>query len=360
MNIIKVKAPRLNANDDEILINDIFIKLGDEIKKGDTIFIVETSKTSIELQAEYDGTITKIEVKKNDYIKVDSVIYELNSSSSQIILTKEKDTKEKKFSEKNVSLKALKIIKDNKINIKDLDYIKEEIKVHHVLSYLKSNSITKNENKKLPAIVFGNGLHAIEVANTLIDEKIEFLGFCSKSSKDLDQVIFNRYKVIYSDDNIDNIESMESKNVYIGLGGPISNQDSKRLFDFVKKKNFNTPNIISNKANVSEFSQIGEGTVVLPGATIGPEVIIGKNCIINNNAIVSHGSIIEDHVHLTPGSIIAGNCHIGEFTTIGMASTVFFSTKIGKNCLTHNNSSVLINLDDNSEINNNGKVFLRK
>ena len=360
MNIVKVKAPRLNANDDEILINDIFIKLGDKIKKGDIVFIVETSKTSIELQAEYDGKITKIEVKKNDYIKVDSVLYELQSTSPQNILIKENDKKEKKFSEKNISLKALKIIEDNQINIKDLDYIKEEIKMHHVLSYLKSNSITKSKSKKSPAIVFGSSLHAIEVANTIIDEKIEFLGFCSKSSKDMDKIIFNKYKVICSDDNISSIKKEEFKDAYIGLGGPISNKERKKLFDFIKENNFNTPNIISSKANVSEFSQIGEGTVVLPGATIGPEVIIGKNCIINNNVVISHGSIIGDHVHLTPGSIIAGDCHIGEFTTIGMASTVYFSTNIGKNCLKHNNSSILIDLDDNSEINKNGKIFSRK
>ena len=232
--------------------------------------------------------------------------------------------------------------------------------MHHVLSYLKSNSITKSKSKKSSAIVFGSSLHAIEVANTIIDEKIEFLGFCSKSSKDMDKIIFNKYKVICSDDNISSIKQEEFKDAYIGLGGPISNKERKKLFDFIKENNFNTPNIISSKANVSEFSQIGEGTVVLPGATIGPEVIIGKNCIINNNVVISHGSIIGDHVHLTPGSIIAGDCHIGEFTTIGMASTVYFSTKIGKNCLTHNNSSILIDLDDNSEINKNGKVFLRK
>tara|TARA_B100000780_G_C21111743_1_gene449313 strand:- start:379 stop:1461 length:1083 start_codon:yes stop_codon:yes gene_type:complete len=360
MNTIKIKAPRLNANDDEILINDILIKLGDEIKKGDRVFVVETSKTSIELQAEYDGKVTKINVKKNDYIKVDSIIYELESTSSEKIATKESNKKSNKFPEKNISLKALKIIKDNQINIKDLEYIKEEIKLHHVLSYLKNNSVVTNENTKLPSIVFGCGLHAIEVANTLIEENIEFLGFSSKSSEDLGKIIFDKYKVVCSDNKLDEIESMNLKNVYIGLGGATSNQERKSLFDFIKKKKFNTPSVISNKAYVSKFSQIGEGTVVLPGATIGPEVVIGKNCIINNNSVVSHGSIIEDHVHLTPGSIIAGNCYIGELTTIGMASTVLFSTKIGKNCLTHNNSSVLINLEDNSEINNNGKIFSRK
>ena len=34
--------------------------------------------------------------------------------------------------------------------------------------------------------------------------------------------------------------------------------------------------------------------------------------------------------------------------------------KIGKNCLTHNNSSVTADLLDNYEINKNGKIFKRK
>jgi len=82
--------------------------------------------------------------------------------------------------------------------------------------------------------------------------------------------------------------------------------------------------------------------------------------IINHNSVVSHGCKIGSHVHLTPSSVIAGNCVIGDMTTIGMGATILNGIKIGKNCLIHNNSSVTVNLMDQTEINQNGKIYERK
>ena len=65
-------------------------------------------------------------------------------------------------------------------------------------------------------------------------------------------------------------------------------------------------------------------------------------------------------MHLTPGATLAGNCNIGDLTTIGMNSTVFGSVRVGKNCLTHNNSTILIDLKDGYEINTQGKIYKRK
>jgi len=43
-----------------------------------------------------------------------------------------------------------------------------------------------------------------------------------------------------------------------------------------------------------------------------------------------------------------------------MCSTILNSTKIGKNCLTHNNTSISTDLKDDCEINRKGKIFNRK
>jgi len=207
-------------------------------------------------------------------------------------------------------------------------------------------------------ILIGAGGHCKSVIDVIEQEgKFKIHGIVDKPKLVGTKVL--GYPVIGSDIDLKSL-AKKYKYALVAVGQIKSAFSRIKLFKLGKSAGFYFPSIKSPRAYVSKYAKIGSGTVIMHDAIVNANSIVMENCIINNNAIVSHGSIIEDHVHLTPGSIIAGNCHIGEFTTIGMASTVFFSTKIGKNCLTHNNSSVLINLDDNSEINNNGKVFLRK
>lgn len=361
MKNLKIKAPRLNTNDDELLVLKIFVKNDEIIKKDQKIFLLETSKTSIEINSEYDGKIKYINVNENDFIKVGDVLMEIMSDNK--IDSKDEinnETSEDKKLKSKVSLKALKLIKESNIDINELGGDDKEIKYQQVVDYLKKRKISNSEyNMNLPSVVIGTGLHAKEIASLLEALNIPILGFSAKNKNEINNPILKKYMVICTDENLDKLDDLKGKNFYIGVGGPISNLNRKNIFENLEKIKINLPPVVSINANVSKDLKIGEGSVILPGATIGPEVVIGKNCIINCNAVVSHGTTIGNHVHLTPGSVIAGNCKIGDMTTLGMNSTVLYSTKVGKNCLTHNNSSVLIDLEDNLELNQFGKIFKR-
>ena len=50
----KVEIPRENANDDNVTITAIHVKNHQEVKKSDTLFEFETSKTVIEVESEKD------------------------------------------------------------------------------------------------------------------------------------------------------------------------------------------------------------------------------------------------------------------------------------------------------------------
>ena len=302
MNNVIINAPQLNSNDDELLVLDIFIKKNEKIKKGDKIFLLETSKTSVEIEADYEGKISEIFVKKNEYIKVGHKLYEIITDA--IDINKSNNIKKKKENEKidskKISLKALKLIQQNNINIKDLDYIKGEIKTQQVLEYLnKIKKVEKKTDNTSSSIIIGSGLHAIEIASVLISDDKKLLGFSSKDDENIGDLILGEYTTICSDNTLNKIENLDKKNIYIGVGGAISNLNRKNIFEKFLEKKFNLPSLISNKANVSKFATIGKGTIVLPGATIGPNVHIGENCIINCNSIISHGSIIGNHVHMT-------------------------------------------------------------
>ena len=51
-----------------------FVSVGDKIKKGDTIFIIESKKVMSEVQSEFDGVVREICVNSGDAVEFDQTI----------------------------------------------------------------------------------------------------------------------------------------------------------------------------------------------------------------------------------------------------------------------------------------------
>ena len=87
-------------------------------------------------------------------------------------------------------------------------------------------------------------------------------------------------------------------------------------------------------ASFSRFdTKMGEGTVVMAQAVINPGAVIGKHCIINSGAVVEHDDMIEDFVHISVGSKLAGNVHIGRRTWIGIGGVINNNLSICNDCV---------------------------
>lgn len=94
-----------------------------------------------------------------------------------------------------------------------------------------------------------------------------------------------------------------------------------------------SPILIHPFSNVSKYSEIGTGTVVMSGVSINAGTSIGKHCIINTNSSIDHDCVINDFVHVSPNASLAGNVFIGEGTHIGIGACIIQGVKIGKNCV---------------------------
>lgn|SRR5690554_4613423 len=54
-----------------------FVKVGDKVKKGDVVCIVEAMKIMNEITSSYDGTISKISFKNGDVVGFEDVLFEV-------------------------------------------------------------------------------------------------------------------------------------------------------------------------------------------------------------------------------------------------------------------------------------------
>lgn len=80
-------------------------------------------------------------------------------------------------------------------------------------------------------------------------------------------------------------------------------------------------------------TELGEGTVVMANAVINPGARIGRHCIINTGAIVEHDNIVEDFAHISVGTKLAGNVHIGSGTWVGVGAVVSNNLSVCSGCL---------------------------
>ncbi|MFT7158406.1 MAG: sugar O-acyltransferase (sialic acid O-acetyltransferase NeuD family) [Parvicella sp.] len=82
-------------------------------------------------------------------------------------------------------------------------------------------------------------------------------------------------------------------------------------------------------ASISNYVEIGEGTVIMSKVVINPDVKIGDHCIVNTSSIIEHDCILGDFVHISPGAILCGGVSIGEGTHIGAGAVILPGIKIG-------------------------------
>lgn len=107
----------------------------------------------------------------------------------------------------------------------------------------------------------------------------------------------------------------------------------------------NIPVLIHTNAVVAKDVEIGIGTVIMAGAVVNTGTHIGKGCIINTCASVDHDNIIEDYVHVSVGSHVAGSVHVGERTWIGIGTSIVNNIEICNDCLIGAGAVVVKNIE---------------
>lgn len=64
-----LKMPKVGDAVDEVVINAIQTTIGATVKEGDTLFVVETDKTQVDIPAPFGGTVVSILINVGDDVK---------------------------------------------------------------------------------------------------------------------------------------------------------------------------------------------------------------------------------------------------------------------------------------------------
>ena len=151
-------------------------------------------------------------------------------------------------------------------------------------------------------IIIGAGGHGKVIADAIIKlGKYELKGFVDAQIP-IGNIIFNGYKVIENQQNIESLINQSTKFVF-GIG---NNEVRKNLKNRLSEK-IEWATIIHPKAVIAQDVEIGVGSVVLANTIINAGSTIGEFTIIDSGTIVDHDCEIGDFNHLTIGTLVGSN-----------------------------------------------------
>ena len=74
--------PDLGEGIDGAEVSEISISIGDTVKEGDTIVVLESDKASMEIPSDYDGQIKEILIASGDEVHIGQALFKIESEDS--------------------------------------------------------------------------------------------------------------------------------------------------------------------------------------------------------------------------------------------------------------------------------------
>lgn len=128
----------------------------------------------------------------------------------------------------------------------------------------------------------------------------------------------------------DAINYIGEYDIFVAVG---NNKTREKIQNDLETSGSGIPILIHPCAIIGSQVELGYGTVIMAGVVINCCTKIGKGCIINTGSTLDHDNVIEDYVHISPGTHLAGTVKVGKGTWLGIGSVVCNNLNIISGCV---------------------------
>jgi sugar O-acyltransferase (sialic acid O-acetyltransferase NeuD family) len=123
-----------------------------------------------------------------------------------------------------------------------------------------------------------------------------------------------------------------------------------RLVEWLGGEGVSFATAVHPTASMSEYVEIGAGSIVGAGAVLTSQVSVGRNAVIGAGAIVSHDCRLEDFATLAPGVLLAGSVRVEYGAELGVGASVRPEQIIGRGALVGAGSAVVDAVEANTVV----------
>ena len=343
----RVLVPLVNPNETDARLVALHVKTNQQVKTGDPLATLETTKSTFELSAESSGYIAGLDAKEGDLLRAgDTFCYLEPTQDWKAPKRGPKEAKAPAYGLPDglrITQPALELAQAKGLDLATLPVgpIVTETMVRKVLSRSAApkTEIPSYAGKKNAIIVYGGGGHGkavielIQAAGThtvigVIDDGLEVGS----------QVL--GVPVLGGAEALSTLKEAGCTLAANAVGGIGAIKTRIRVFERIRGAGFELPSFVHPSAVVEPSATLAPGSQIFPQAYVGSDAQVGLGCIVNSSAIVSHDCVLEDYANLAPGAILAGEVRVGEGALIGMGVTINLNVSIGARARIGNGATV--------------------
>jgi acetyltransferase-like isoleucine patch superfamily enzyme len=340
--MFEIKIERINANEDELLLTEILVNIGDSVKVDQEVAVVETTKSSVTIASKFEGVVKNIKSVVGEMVEVGATLIVLSNDDDSLINDNFDVIPELNKTNSNQNAKSRLLNKKNKININkkiDSSFINSPIQkdieeIHWIINAKHKIESNKNQNNKFST----QDLRRL-YPNSIFEENINIVA-----------------ESIFIEDNIiiKNSVNIVADKIYIGSGVSIG-----------KGCNITTGELI-----ILDGSTIAEDVIVdlAGGKTPQSKLFIGPLCLVGSRVMINtcRSVIIDEESAISPGAMIFTHSfwqsrldgyqnkfapvYIGPKSWVGAGCQILPGINIGVGSIVVSNSTVVDNVQSKTMV----------
>jgi acetyltransferase EpsM len=326
-----IVMPQLGVNDTVVRIVQWLVEPGQAVAAGDEIATVETSKATIELEAESAGHVYPL-VEAGQDVPVQQAI--------GVILPERDDDAAARWASEQAPVTEPDPGGGGPQLTRRAAALAEELQVD--LAALPTDRLVREDDVRALAAPAGGG--ADPGGDPL--RRVAVYGASEGGVSAAEAVVsMGGYEVVAFLDDTPGLAGGELGGLPVWPGSDLAElrrRDVGAVATHIADRDFRVElrdrsaasgvallTVVHAAAYVSPSARLGAGTLVKAGAVVDTGARVGDLCIIDNGATVAHDCVIADACHLAPGVVMGGGCRIGERTLLGVGTSVSSRVAIG-------------------------------
>jgi acetyltransferase EpsM len=341
-----VQFPLINPNEPEAMLAAVHVQEGQQVRRGDALCTLETTKSAADTLAEIDGYVAGLQHATGDSVSAGEIFCYLAEEPGWTPPEPEQAPPQGETAAPpglRITQPALALAKEKGLDVSKLPVgpLITESMLRSMVEQAGQPDFSPPRSPFDPTaiLVYGGGGHGKSLVDLLralgsyriagiVDDGLEpgtlIMGLPVLGSSDI-------------------LAGLAEKGVRLAVNavGGIGNIGVRiQVFQKLAQAGFACPAVVHPSAWVEPSASLAAGVQVFPQAYVGSEAQLGYGAIVNSSAVVSHDCRVGDYANISPGAILAGEVHVGPAALVGMGATINLQVKIGAGARIGNGATV--------------------
>ncbi|MGH9673042.1 MAG: NeuD/PglB/VioB family sugar acetyltransferase [Bryobacteraceae bacterium] len=325
--MIRVEAPLLSVNEPEAQVTDVCVKPGQQVRPGDLLCVLATTKASFDVHAEAGGFVHRVLIARGEQVTAGAVIFEIGPEppvdGAGAATTDEEELVPEGL---RITQPALRLAREMGIRLADLP--RDELITESRLKLPTEGPAVEPAIDASSVVILGAGGHAKMLIDALRSQSsLRLVGLVADPAPAFADVL--GAPVLGGSEKLAELYEKGLRLAINGIGGIGRPALRQEKFAELAKLGFGFPAVVHARAIVEPSARVEAGAQIFAGAVVGTAARVGFGAIVNTGAIVSHDCEIGDFAHLTPGVVLAGEVKVETGALVGMGVTTAVGVRIG-------------------------------